>query len=83
MFKKVIYYLITLVAVVAVIYWFWGQVFEQNDSGYVLIGIGQWSLETSLAFLSVILLILFIAFYIFFRWLGWVLRLPGKVKSKG
>jgi HemY protein len=54
-----------------------------ESPGYVLIGIGHWSLETSLIVFSVGLIMGFFVFYIFFRFLGWLLRLPGQIKNRG
>ncbi|WP_425484248.1 heme biosynthesis HemY N-terminal domain-containing protein [Candidatus Methylobacter favarea] len=53
-----------------------------DNPGYVLIGIGQWSLETSLVFFSVSLILGFFAFYVFFRSLGWFLRLPKQITTR-
>jgi HemY protein len=49
----------------------------------VLIGIGHWSLETSLVTFSAIQLITFYVLYLFFRWMGWLFRLPGQLKNRG
>jgi HemY protein len=54
-----------------------------DNPGYVLIGIGEWSLETTLIVFVVSLIIGFFVFYFIFRSLGWLLRLPGKIKSRG
>jgi HemY protein len=54
-----------------------------ENPGYVLIGIGHWSLETSLIVFAVSLIMGFFVFYILFRGLGWLLRLPGKIKNRG
>ncbi|MBW6454088.1 MAG: heme biosynthesis protein HemY [Methyloprofundus sp.] len=52
-------------------------------TGYVLIGVGHWALETSLVVFVVALIIGFFIFYVFFRWLGWLIRLPGKIRMRG
>ncbi|GAB4255106.1 MAG: heme biosynthesis protein HemY [Methylomicrobium sp.] len=54
-----------------------------DSPGYVLIGIGHWSLETSLIVFGVTMIIGFFFLYLFFRWLGWLLRLPGRMKTRG
>ncbi|MGJ0489314.1 heme biosynthesis HemY N-terminal domain-containing protein [Methylobacter sp.] len=59
----------------------WLSSFE--SPGYVLIGIGSWSIETSLVVFAVSLIIGFFVFYLFFRFLGWLLRLPGQLKARG
>lgn len=53
-----------------------------GNPGYVLIGIGQWSLETSLVFFSVSLILGFFTFYVLFRLLGWFLRLPKQINVR-
>lgn len=58
----------------------WG---EYDNPGYVLIGLGHWAMETSLIVFSIGLMISFIIFYIVFRLLGWLMRLPGKLKMRG
>ncbi|WP_411726332.1 heme biosynthesis HemY N-terminal domain-containing protein [Methyloglobulus sp.] len=69
---------ITLVTVFFVHRWL--GTFE--NPGYVLIGIGSWSMETSLIVFLVSLIVGFYVFYLFFRWLGWLLRLPWQVKNR-
>jgi HemY protein len=59
----------------------WLSSFE--SPGYVLIGIGSWSIETSLVVFAVSLIIGFFVFYLFFRFLGWLFRLPGQIKARG
>ncbi len=81
--KKLFYFLGPLLATVAVVFFVknWLQGFD--NPGYVLIGIGHWSLETSLVIFAVSLIIGFFVFYFFFRLLGCLLRLPGQLKSRG
>ena len=71
--------LITIAAAFLANKWLGG--FE--NPGYVLIGIGYWSMETSLIVFVIGLIIGFFIFYIFFRFLGWLLRLPGQVRNRG
>lgn len=64
-----------------------GYVFSQfltslNSAGYVLIGIEQWSIETSLFVFLGILTVLFLAMYITLRLLGWSLRLPKQIRKR-
>ncbi|MDO9423828.1 MAG: heme biosynthesis HemY N-terminal domain-containing protein [Methylobacter sp.] len=83
MMKNIMYFLGSLlVAIIAAFLankWLGG--FE--NPGYVLIGIGHWSLETSLIVFAVSLIMAFFVFYVFFRFLGWLFRLPGQVKNRG
>lgn len=81
--KKILYFLIFSLIIFAGFYYFWGLAFSDGDPGYVLIGVGHWSLESSLAVFTIILWICFFSFYVLFRFLGWLSRIPGKVKAKG
>lgn len=53
-----------------------------NSAGYVLIGIEQWSIETSLFVFLGALTVLFFALYIGFRLLGFTVRLPKKIRKR-
>lgn len=81
--KKIIYFLIALAVTVSVafIVYNWLQSFE--TPGYVLIGIGHWSLETTLSVFAVTLIVGFFIFYFFFRLLSWLAGLPGRIKRRG
>ncbi len=81
--KTVFYFLGSLVFAVATAFLVnnWLQGFE--TPGYVLIGIGHWSLETTLAIFSVTQIITFFILYFFFRTLGYLIRLPGQLKRRG
>jgi len=83
MMKNIMYFLGSLLVAVAAAFFAdkWLGGFE--NPGYVLIGIGYWSLETSLIVFAVSLIMGFFVFYIFFRLLGWLLRLPGQIKNRG
>lgn len=52
------------------------------DSGYVLMGFGNWSLETSGAFFVVVQAIILLMGYVFFRLTGVLLRLPIRLKNR-
>ncbi|MEI7795519.1 MAG: heme biosynthesis HemY N-terminal domain-containing protein [Methylococcaceae bacterium] len=80
--KKMLFLLIILGGLGAAA--FYGSQFltHLNSAGYVLIGIDQWSLETSLfVFLGVLVAVFFIL-YFSFRLLGWTVRLPTKIKKR-
>ncbi len=83
MMKNSVYFLGSLLMAIAAAFFAnkWLGGFE--NPGYVLIGIGHWSMETSLIVFAVSLIMGFFVFYIFFRFLGWLLRLPGQVKNRG
>ncbi len=51
----------------------------QQDSGYVLLAYGKWTLETSLTFFVGLLLALFIASHVLWRWLVNTWHLPERL----
>ena len=81
--KKLFNFLGSLFATIAVAFLvnYWLQSF--GNPGYVMIGIGHWSLETSLVVFSISLVMSFFFLYQLFRLLGWLIRLPGQLKSRG
>lgn len=81
--KNIMYFLGSLLVAVAAAFVAYKWLGGFENPGYVLIGIGYWSLETSLIVFSVSLIMGFFVLYIFFRFLGWLLRLPGQVKNRG
>ncbi len=81
--KKLLYFLGSLLATAAAAFFVSKWLQGYDNPGYVLIGIGHWSLETSLVVFAVSLIIGFFVFYLFFRLLGWLFRLPGQLKNQG
>ena len=81
--KKILYFLGLLAVAVAAAFGANKLLGGFENPGYVLICIGQWSLETSLIVFAVSLIISFFVFYVFFRLLGWLFRLPGRIKNRG
>ncbi len=70
--------LLTIGAIVFVKYWLGSY----ENPGYVLIGIGNWSMEASLIVFLTGLIIIFYILYLFFNFLGWLIRLPGHLKNR-
>ena len=81
--KNIIYFLGSLCIAIAAAFLIQSWLSEYNDPGYVLIGFGHWSLETSVVVFAVAQVISFFVLYIFFRLVGVLLRLPAKLKNKG
>jgi HemY protein len=81
--KNILYFLGTLFIAIAAAFLASNWLGGYENPGYVLIGIGTWSLETSLVVFTVTLIIGFYAFYMFFRALGWLIRLPKRLKQRG
>ena len=81
--KKLFYFLGPLLATVAAAFFVSNWLLGFDNPGYVQMGIGHWSLETSLVVFVDNLIIGFYLFYVFFRLLGWLFRLPGQLKNRG
>ncbi|OAI10169.1 heme biosynthesis protein HemY [Methylomonas lenta] len=79
--RNLLYFLASLLSAVGVAYALHNWLAQHNDPGYVLIGFGHWSLETSLTVFTVGLVLGFFALYSFFRLLGVLMRLPGKMSK--
>lgn len=81
--KKLFYFLLPFLIVIAIValgfYW----LFSLNDSGYVIIGMQHWYLERSLVDFLLGLTISFFLLYLLFRILGGLYRMPIKLRHKG
>ncbi len=81
--KNIIYFLGSLCIAVAFAFFIQNWLSSYEDPGYVLIGLGHWSIETSVIVFAIGLIIGFFVLYIVFRLLGVLFRLPSKLKHKG
>jgi len=81
--KNIIYFLGALCIAVAAAFLIQSWLATYDDPGYVLIGLGHWSIETSVIVFAMGQIIGFFLLYIFFRLLGALVRLPSKLKHKG
>jgi HemY protein len=79
--KNIVYFLGSLAIAVTVAFLVHYWLSANDDPGYVLLGFGGWSLETSMVVFAVSSVIAFFILYVFFRLLGWLIRLPGKMKE--
>jgi len=80
--KNIIYFLVSLFVAIGAAFLLHHWLSQYDDPGYVLIGFGHWSLETSLVVFAVAGIVAFFILYMFFRALGWLIRLPGRLKNK-
>ncbi|MGZ8190425.1 MAG: heme biosynthesis HemY N-terminal domain-containing protein [Methylococcaceae bacterium] len=81
--KNILYFLGSLLVVIAAVFFINSWLGGLENPGYVLMGISNWSLETTLSVFISSQLIGFFIFYYFFRWLGILIRLPGHLKRRG
>ncbi len=79
--KNLFYFLGSLAVALAAAFLVHHWLSSNDDPGYVLLGFGGWSLETSMVVFAVGLVFTFFALYVFFRFLGWLMRLPGQLKE--
>ena len=69
--KNFIFFLGSLLVAIGAAFLLDSWLSNYNDPGYVLIGIGQWSLETSVVVFALSLVIFFLSFMCFFvYWVG-------------
>lgn len=80
--KNLLYFVASLIFAGAVAFALHSWLAQYNDPGYVLIGFGHWSLETSLTIFAVGLVIGFFVLYSFFRMLGALVRMPGQFAKR-
>lgn len=81
--KNILFFLGTLVLALLLAFVTHEWLLQYDDPGYVLIGVGHWALETSLIVFIVASMVIFVALYFVFRGIGWLLRFPGRIRSKG
>ncbi|OQW73996.1 MAG: heme biosynthesis protein HemY [Proteobacteria bacterium ST_bin11] len=80
--KNLMYFLGSLLCAVLVAFLLHSWLVKQNDPGYVLIGFGHWSLETSLTVFAVAQVIGFFFLYSFFRLMGVLIRMPAQFSKR-
>ncbi len=81
--KTVIYLLTALFIAVGSAVYIHGAVFSGDNPGYVIIGNKDWVMETSLYFLTFILVFTFALLYILLRLISHAIRLPRKILVRG
>ncbi|KAF3978209.1 MAG: heme biosynthesis protein HemY [Methylococcales symbiont of Iophon sp. n. MRB-2018] len=81
--KNIFYFIGSLCVAIAAAFLIQQWLSDYENPGYVLIGFGHWSLETSVLVFAVGQIIVFFVMYLFFRLIGVLLRLPSKMQSKG
>ncbi len=81
--KKLFYYLGPLVLAIVAAFLVNAAFQDFDNPGYALLGIGHWSMETSLVVFAIGQVVVFYFLYVFFRLLGYLIRLPAKLKARG
>jgi HemY protein len=81
--KKILYFLAPFFCVMAITFFAYEWLRSFDNPGYVIIGMGHWSLEKTLVDFTMGLIISFFVLYVFFRLLGWLYRIPSQLKRRG
>ena len=81
--KKILYFLVALLITTGFAVAVYTELQSFETPGYVLIGIEHWSLEMTLSVFATFLIFSFFIFYFFFRVMGWLIRLPNRLKRRG
>jgi HemY protein len=81
--KKLFYFLAPFLSVIVIALFAYQWLQSLDNLGYVIIGIGHWSLEKTLVDFITGLAISFFILYLFFRMLGWLFRIPSQLKRRG
>lgn len=81
--KKLLYFLAPFLGVMVAIFFIYQWMTGLENPGYVIIGMGHWSLEKTLVDFTIQLVIGFFILYVLFRLLGWLYRIPGQLKRRG
>lgn len=76
------FFLGSLSVTALVVYLLHNWLVMQDDPGYVLLGLGRWSLETSLTLFVAGAIFAFFVGYWFFRFLGILIRMPGHISKQ-
>ena len=81
--KSLVFLLIALLVAVGAAFFIHNQLIAEGDPGYAIIGIGHWSVETSLFVMGTVLLLAFAVLYLVIRLIVGTWRLPKVIKRRG
>jgi HemY protein len=81
--RKIVFSLAGFFLIFGLVVYGYKRLVSQGDAGYVIIGIGNWALESSLYVTVVALVFAFILLYVLIRLLFGAARLPKAIKKRG
>ncbi len=81
--RKIVFSLAAFFIALGVVFFAYRWLAAHGNAGYVIIGIHQWVLETSLYVMAVAVAIGFVLFYVLIRLLARALSLPKTLKKRG
>ena len=80
--RKIVFSLAGFFLVLGLTVWGYNHLAAAGNAGYVIIGLGDWVLETSLYFVLVVLVSSFVLFYVSIRLMYGAARLPKVIKRR-
>jgi HemY protein len=80
--RKIVFSLAGIFLLLGILYWTYRRLAASGDAGYVIVGIGDWVLETSLFFMVVAVAAFFVLFYLLIQALVRGVRLPLLLKRR-
>jgi HemY protein len=81
--RKIVFSLAGILLLIGVAVFVYRQLAAQGNAGYVIIGIGNWVLESSLYVMAVGLAFAFILLYVLIRLVSRATKLPKALKTRG
>ncbi|MFM2007949.1 MAG: hypothetical protein RLZZ09_3604, partial [Pseudomonadota bacterium] len=80
--RKIVFSLAAFFLILGLVAFGYKQMSASGNAGYVIIGIGDWVLETSLYFVIIFLTLLFLALYFGIRFMTGAAKLPDSIKKR-
>ena len=80
--RRIVFTLAGLLVLAAILAFINGRLTASGNAGYVIIGLGDWALETSLYFVLIANLALFVALYLGIVFMKGAARLPETIKRR-
>ncbi len=80
--RKIVFSLAAFFLLLGVLIMIYRQLVASGNAGYVIIGLGDWVLETSLYFVVIVLIVLFVGLYFSIKFMTGAARLPESIKKR-
>ncbi len=80
--RRIVFSLAAFLVILGLVAFGYRHLSSSGNAGYVIIGIGDWVLETSLYFVIITLTFLFVALYFGIRFLTGAAKLPDSIKKR-
>ena len=80
--RKIVFSLAAVFLLLGLLTMIYRHLVATENAGYVIVGLGDWVLETSLYFVVIVLIALFLAFYLGLRFAFGAAQLPNSIKQR-